>query len=56
MSHRHETGRSWDRRIIPHPLMTLTLIVLWLALTNDVSPGGVLLGTLLGLVIPIYTA
>lgn len=56
MSHRHGTGRSWDQRIIPHPLMTLTLIVLWLALTNDVSLGGLLLGTLLGLVIPIYTA
>lgn len=44
------------RRILPHPLLTLTLTVGWLMLNNSVSLGGIVFGLILGLVIPILTA
>ena len=43
-------------RLVPHPLLSLTLLVVWLALVNKVTPGNVLLGSFLGLVIPMMTA
>lgn len=48
--------RSWLERLLPHPLLTLMLITLWMALVNGFSMGGLLVGTLLGMLIPIYTA
>ena len=45
----------WSRWI-PHPLLTLTLTAVWMLLVNDLSPGALLLGLLLGLVIPRLTA
>ncbi|MBD1400338.1 Na+/H+ antiporter subunit E [Pelovirga terrestris] len=44
-------GNRW----IPHPLMTVALIVLWLLLNNTYSFGHILLGTLLGIMIPWFT-
>lgn len=43
-------------RLIPHPLLSLTLLLVWLALVNKVTPGNVILGTGLGLAIPMLTA
>lgn len=43
-------------RLVPHPLLSLTLVVVWLALVNKVTLGNVLLGALLGLFIPMMTA
>ena len=43
-------------RIFPHPLLSLVLAVVWLALVNKVTPGNVLLGAILGVVVPILTA
>jgi multicomponent K+:H+ antiporter subunit E len=43
-------------RLIPHPLLSLTLTLVWLALVNTVSLGNLLLGLFLGLVIPMITA
>jgi multicomponent K+:H+ antiporter subunit E len=43
-------------RLIPHPLLSLTLTLVWLALVNTVSLGNLLLGGFLGLVIPMLTA
>jgi multicomponent K+:H+ antiporter subunit E len=43
-------------RILPHPLLTLTLTVVWLMLLNDLSLGGLLFGLLLGIVVPQITA
>lgn len=51
----HE-NRNWLVRFLPHPLLTLMLITLWMALVNGFSVGGLLVGTVLGLLIPIYTA
>jgi len=44
------------QRLIPHPLLSLTLTLVWLALVNTVSVGNLLLGGFLGLVIPMLTA
>jgi multicomponent K+:H+ antiporter subunit E len=43
-------------RILPHPLLTLTLIVVWQMLVNYVSLGTLVFGTILGIVIPLLTA
>lgn len=42
-------------RILPHPLLTLLLIIVWQMLVNGITAGSLLLGALLGLVIPILT-
>lgn len=44
------------RRFVPHPLLTLTLTVVWVMLINDVSAGTVAFGLILGIVIPQITA
>ncbi|MEN7529132.1 Na+/H+ antiporter subunit E [Cupriavidus sp. DL-D2] len=36
------------KRLFPHPWLSLVLAIIWLLLVNDVSPGQVLLGALLG--------
>ena len=43
-------------RLIPHPLLSLTLTLVWLALINNVTLGNILLGGGLGIVVPIFTA
>lgn len=43
--------RTW----LPHPLMTLTLIIIWLFLVNRISLGHILLGTFAGVAIPWFT-
>jgi multicomponent K+:H+ antiporter subunit E len=44
------------KRLLPHPLLTLTLAVLWLLLVNRVDAGHVVLGALLGWLIPFATS
>lgn len=44
------------RRLIPHPVLSLTLVAVWLGLVNKVTPGNLLLGAILGIVIPLMTA
>ena len=44
------------KRLLPHPLLTLTLALLWLLLVNTLSAGQVVLGLLLGWLIPFATA
>ena len=36
------------RRLLPSPLLTLALIVLWLVLNESVSPGQIILGVVFG--------
>ena len=38
------------RRLLPYPLLTLALLLLWLVLNNSVEPAHLLLGLLIGLV------
>ncbi|HBX55091.1 Na+/H+ antiporter subunit E [Pseudomonas sp. UBA2684] len=43
------------RRWLPHPLLSLCLLLVWLLLVNDFSFGHWLLGALLGWLIPLVT-
>ena len=43
-------------RLLPHPITTVALIVVWLLLQQSLSLGHLLLGTVLGILIPVYTA
>lgn len=45
--------KTW--RWLPHPLLSLFLLLLWLLLVNDFSFGHVLLGAFLGWVIPLVS-
>jgi len=44
------------KRLLPHPLLSAILVVIWLLLVNQLSVGHLLLGILLGLAVPLYTA
>lgn len=44
-------GRSW----LPHPYLSLMLLVIWLLLVNTTAPGHIVLGTLLAILVPRYT-
>ncbi len=43
-------------RLFPHPMLSLTLLLIWFALVNAVTVGHFLLGGFLGIVLPIITA
>ena len=43
-------------KILPHPLLTLTLIAVWQMLMNTVTVGTLVFGAILGVVVPIMTA
>jgi multicomponent K+:H+ antiporter subunit E len=42
--------------LLPHPLLSTALALIWLLLVNSVSPGQVLLGSALGCAIPMLTS
>ncbi len=44
------------KRFLPHPLLTFTLAILWLLLVNQLSAGHIVLGALLGWLIPFVTS
>lgn len=44
------------KRILPHPLLTLTLTAVWLLLLNDFSIGGLVLGLIVGVALALFTA
>ncbi len=44
------------QRCFPHPLLTLALTLIWLLLINSFSAGGLLVGLVLGTVIPRMTS
>ena len=44
------------RRILPSPLLTLALIVMWLVLNQSVSPGQIILGVIIGVAAPCLLA
>lgn len=43
-------------RLVPHPLLSLTLVLVWLGLVNNFTLGNLLLGILFGIVVPMLTA
>jgi multicomponent K+:H+ antiporter subunit E len=44
------------RRLLPHPLLTLLLVVVWLMLVNHLSLGTLVMALLLGFAIPVLAA
>lgn len=44
------------RRLLPHPLLSIMLTFVWLALVNKITVGNIVLGAFLGLVVPFITA
>ncbi|EGV28993.1 cation antiporter [Thiorhodococcus drewsii AZ1] len=42
-------------RLLPHPILTPVLTLIWILLSNSFDPGNLLLGLLLGWAIPIFT-
>lgn len=44
------------RRILPHPILTVTLVLVWLLLLNELSAGGVVVAAVVGVIVPIATA
>lgn len=45
------THSAW----LPHPLLSLLLLLIWLLLNDSVAPGQILLGAVLGLLTPMFT-
>jgi multicomponent K+:H+ antiporter subunit E len=44
------------KKLFPHPVLTLALLVVWLLLNNTIHPGHVVLGLVLGIFIPWFTS
>ncbi|EPR11254.1 hypothetical protein M527_04030 [Sphingobium indicum IP26] len=44
------------RRLFPHPGLTLLLVAMWILVLNALSIGGILLGLVLGTLVPLFTA
>lgn len=42
-------------RLLPHPLLTPILAGIWLLLNNSLAPGHIVLGLILGWIIPLFT-
>ncbi|MDA3887903.1 MAG: Na+/H+ antiporter subunit E [Allgaiera sp.] len=42
-------------RLVPHPILTLLLTLVWMMLMNSISAGAVAFGLFLGLVVPFLT-
>lgn len=44
------------KRLIPHPGLSVLLLSIWLLVNNTMSPGHILLGGILGILIPYFTS
>lgn len=44
------------KKLLPHPLLTLMLTIVWMMLLNSLSLGGLLFGLALGIAVPLLTA
>lgn len=44
------------RRLLPHPALSVTLVVVWLLLVNEYSHGALFLGIVFGIVLPLLTS
>ena len=43
-------------KIVPHPILSIVLLISWLLLNNTISAGHILLGAILALLIPWFTS
>lgn len=44
------------RRLIPHPGLSVLLVIVWLLMANAFTAGALLMGILIGILLPIFTA
>ena len=44
------------RRLVPHPGLSVLLVIVWLLMANSLSFGTLLGGAVVGIVLPIFTA
>lgn len=44
------------RRLVPHPGLSVLLVVVWLLMANSLSFGALLVGGVIGIVLPVFTA
>jgi multicomponent K+:H+ antiporter subunit E len=44
------------RRMFPHPLLSAWIVAVWILLVNDVTIGHLVLGSILGILIPLATS
>lgn len=42
--------------LLPHPLLSVAVAVTWILLANDLTPGAVLLGLVVGVAVPRFTS
>lgn len=43
------------RRLLPQPVLSLVLLLAWLVLNNSIAPGSIVMGAIVGLVVPWIT-
>ncbi len=43
------------RRLVPHPLLTATIALVWMFLVNDISPASAVVGLVVGIAVPLLT-
>ncbi|MCX7282955.1 MAG: Na+/H+ antiporter subunit E, partial [Novosphingobium sp.] len=43
-------------RLIPHPGLSVLLVIVWLLMANAITVGGVVMGIVIGILLPIFTA
>lgn len=43
------------RRWLPHPALSVVLLIVWLLLNHTLSAGHIVLGTIIGVLIPMFT-
>ncbi|MCW8841567.1 MAG: Na+/H+ antiporter subunit E [Gammaproteobacteria bacterium] len=43
------------QRWLPHPHLSILLLIIWLLLVNSVAPGQIVLGVVIAILVPIYT-
>ncbi len=44
------------RRLVPHPGLAVLLVIVWLLMANSLSFGNLLVGVVVGILLPIFTA
>lgn len=44
------------RRLLPHPALSVLLVLVWVAMLNNVSAGGLLVGLAVGWLVPLFTS
>lgn len=49
-------ARPFGQRILPHPLLSILIGLVWVMTANEISAGSLLMGAILGVALPLLTA